>query len=221
MEHTVLCDVNETLIDLSPLRTDFSERFADAIDVDQWFAELLRLSFIYAATEQYTPFTELAGHALTTVAERAGLAVAATDVSSVGARLRELPAHGDSRRGLEALANSGAVLIALTNSPRDVANAQLANAGIDEFFARILSVEAIRRFKPHPEVYRYAAAQAGAEPEECTMIAAHDWDIAGAMHTGSTGVFIDRGRQTWSAAFGSPDHVASGIDTAAAWIKSR
>ena len=218
MAPIILCDVNETLIDLSPLRPEFTERFAGAIDVDHWFSELLRLSFVYAATEQYAPFTQLAGHALTTIGDRSGIGVAAEDITYIGGRLRELPAHEDARRGLETLDNAGALLVAITNSPPDVANAQLTNAGLADTFTKILSVDGIQRFKPHPAVYRYAAAEMGADPGDCTMIAAHDWDIAGAMHTGSTGVFIDRGDQSWSPAFGLPDHVASGIDTAAEWI---
>ncbi len=221
MTPIILCDVNETLIDLTPLRPEFSERFSGAIDVDHWFSELLRLSFVYAATEQYAPFTKLAGDALTTVGERSGIDVAAEDIAYIGGRLRKLPAHEDSLRGLEMLKNSGAALVAITNSPSDVANAQLTAAGLAATFTKILSVEAVQRFKPHPAVYRYAAAELGAEPADCTMIAAHDWDIAGAMRTGSTGVFIDRGKQSWSRAFGAPDHAANGIDTAAEWIIRR
>jgi len=221
MTPIVLFDVNETLIDLAPLRAQFADRFGIAIDVGQWFSELLRLSFVYAATGAYKPFTELAGYALASVGESSGADIANEDIAFVGARLRTLPAHPDARIGLEMLADSGAVLVAITNSPQDVAMEQLTNAGLARSFEKILSVETVQRFKPHPSVYRYAANEVGGKTVDCVMVAAHDWDIAGAMRAGCAGVFIARSGQSWSKAFTSPDHMAAGIDDAAEWIIRR
>ncbi|MGI9586399.1 MAG: haloacid dehalogenase type II [Acidimicrobiia bacterium] len=221
MAPIVLFDVNETLIDLAPLRSEFAERFDGEIDVARWFSELLRLSFVYAATGAYAPFTKLAGNALVSVGAASGIHVGPEDVAFVGARFRTLPAHPDAKLGLDALANNGAVVVAITNSPLDVANDQLTNAGLSQPFDRILSVEAVRRFKPHASVYAYAANEVGADAIDCVMVAAHDWDIAGAMIAGCTGVYIDRTGRPWTDAFAPPDRTATGIDEAAEWITRR
>jgi 2-haloacid dehalogenase len=48
-------------------------------------------------------------------------------------------------------------LVALTNSSDAAVAAQPANAGIGHLFERHLSVESLRRYKPHHGVYHWAA----------------------------------------------------------------
>ena len=215
---TVLFDVNETLLDLGPARSLLAERFDGSIDASDWFAELLRLSFVSSVTDTYAPFTVLAGHALTTVATRSGHTVTTDDRTAVGDVLRTLPAHADVTAGLGTLADNGIRIAALTNSPLATARAQLDSAGIAGYFDRIMSVDMVERFKPHRSVYEAACREMGVVPPDATMVAAHDWDVAGAMTAGLTGVFVARPNQTWSPAFDQPDAVVADITEAAAWV---
>ena len=79
-------------------------------------------------------------------------------------------------------------------------------------------MERVSRFKPHASVYNEAARRMGVEPSSCTMVAAHDWDIAGAMAAGCTGVFLSRPGQTWSPAFPEPDYSAPDLASATDWL---
>ena len=51
-------------------------------------------------------------------------------------------------------------------------------------FEAKLSVETVRLFKPHRQVYNWAATRMGLKPEDCMLIAAHGWDVAGALWAG-------------------------------------
>jgi len=152
MTHIIVFDVNETLLDLAPVRGWFADRFDENPSASAWFSELLRLSFVSSVVDRYVPFTELAAAALGTVAARCRARIDDDDLATVRSLLTTLPAHSDVPSGLDRLRSSGFTLAALTNSPQSTAETQLANAGIDDRFDAIMSVDMVRRFKPHRSV---------------------------------------------------------------------
>ena len=83
-------------------------------------------------------------------------------------------------------------MAAFTNSALPVATAQINNAGLDSYFERVLSVDGIRIFKPAPETYRFAAAQLGVPIGAIRLVAAHAWDVTGAMRAGAKAAFVAR-----------------------------
>jgi 2-haloacid dehalogenase len=117
--------------------------------------------------------------------------------------------------GLDLLHEAGFTTAALTNSPQATAETQLAHAGIADRFNRIMSVEMVDRFKPHRSVYEAAARSLGVSASEVTMVAAHDWDVTGAIASGCEGVFITRAGQIYSSAFPEPTLIAVDIEHAA------
>lgn len=83
--------------------------------------------------------------------------------------------------------------MALTNSPQALVNLQLGRVGLLPAFDAVISIESIgRRFKPDPSVYRAAAERLDAPIGRLRMIAAHDWDVAGALAAGASGAFVAR-----------------------------
>jgi 2-haloacid dehalogenase len=99
--------------------------------------------------------------------------------------------------GLERIAASGFVMIALTNGSTDVAQAQVTNAGLDGLLKRVVSVDEVGKFKPHPDPYRHAAEVMGLDIGEMVLVASHDWDCAGAMAAGAQSVFVKRPGAIW------------------------
>ena len=221
MNSIIVFDVNETLLSLRPVRDWFHNRFDDEPDAGGWFAELLRLSFVSATTDRYVPFPELAAAALATASERFHASIGDGDVSHISSVFTTLPAHAEVPQGLSVLRDAGFTIAALTNSPQETAEAQLANAGIADLFDKIMSVDMVGRFKPHRSVYEAAATTLGVSTSEVVMVAAHDWDIAGATAAGCDTVFINRPGQTYSTAFPQPTLIASDITDAATQITSR
>jgi 2-haloacid dehalogenase len=80
----------------------------------------------------------------------------------------------------------------LTNSTEAAVQTQLESARLREFFSDILSVDSVRRFKPAPEAYAYASERLDIAPQDLLLVAAHDWDVAGAMHAGWRAAFVAR-----------------------------
>ncbi len=83
-------------------------------------------------------------------------------------------------------------MAALTNSPQAGVDGQMKNAGLKDLFEDHLSIGQIQIFKPHQHTYRWAARRMGLEPRECMLVAAHGWDVAGALWAGWRAAFLCR-----------------------------
>lgn len=209
MSPIILFDVNETLLDLSSLKPHFGRLFGDESAVSQWFVQLLRSSMVATLTADYHDFGVLGRDALAMVALRHNIALTAADQDAILEGMAHLTPHPEVPAALERLKTAGFRLATLTNSPPYLLQDQLTNAGLMHLFEQTLSVDATRKFKPAPEPYQYAAVQLGALPHEICMVAAHDWDIAGAMHVGMMGAFIARPNMVLGPLQRQPDIVGS------------
>jgi 2-haloacid dehalogenase len=186
-------DVNETLLDLRSLREPFVEVFGDAPPLGEWFARLLHGSLVATVTDAYEDFGTIGRRALDAVASRQGRELSDEDRDAILGTMRRLPPHPEVPEALERLRSAGFPLATLTNSSEQMVRAQLEHAGLAELFDHMLSVEEVRRYKPAPEPYLHAAERLGVEPSELRMVAAHDWDVWGAMRTGCAAAFVARG----------------------------
>ncbi len=192
MPRTIVFDVNETLLDLQALNPHFARIFGDADVRRLWFGQVLQNALVMAVTHTYTDFGTVGGAALAMVAEQQGLTLTDTDRTAIRDGMLNLPPHPEVSDSLHRLKDAGLRLVALTNSAQQAAETQLTNAGIANFFERIMSVEGVQRFKPAAEVYQMAADQLGITTAQMRMVAAHNWDITGAMRAGCAGAFVAR-----------------------------
>jgi 2-haloacid dehalogenase len=119
-----------------------------------------------------------------------GATVTSADVEELGDRLGELPAHADVAQGLDHLRTAGFRMVTLTNTPAN--GGALARAGIDGYFERHFSAEAVRQFKPSAETYQMVATQLGLSTRELCMVAAHPWDLIGAQTAGCSAALLAR-----------------------------
>lgn len=193
----ILFDVNETLLDMSPLKQAVGKAFGQPAAFRQWFGLLLQYSLVDTLTGQYHDFGTIAEAALDMAAnmlEQKCLKPA--ERRRIIALFKELPPHKDVPKGLAMLQDAGYALVAFTNSPRRVLDEQLDYAGIISYFEQGLSVEMVRRYKPDGHTYRAAVQHLGVAPAEALLVAAHGWDVAGAQHAGLDAAFLDRPGQT-------------------------
>jgi 2-haloacid dehalogenase len=185
-------DVNETMLDLAVLRDPFARAFGDAAPAGEWFARLLHGSLVATVTDSYEDFASIGRRALDAVTSRRGLDLPEVERDAILGTMLELPAHPEVPDALSRLRSAGFPLATLTNSSPEMARAQLEHAGILELFGQVLSVEEVRRYKPAPEPYRMAAERLGVDPSDVRMVAAHDWDVWGAMRAGCAAAYVAR-----------------------------
>ena len=188
----ILFDVNETLLDMSPIKKAINEHFDKKSAAKQWFLYLLQFSLVEMVTEQYHNFSEIADAALEMVAQSLEKKIPEDKKKSILSMMSQLDPHQDVEEGLQMLKDAGYRLATLTNSAQQVADKQLVHAGIDHFFEASMSVDSMQMIKPKLETYHRALKELKTAPEDTLFVAAHGWDITGAMRAGLPAAFINR-----------------------------
>jgi 2-haloacid dehalogenase len=211
MARVCVFDVNETLLDLGALDPHFERAFGDAAVRRAWFSQLLQSAFLATITGAYSDFGTIGGAALEMVAERQGVDLSDEDKQEILGGMRELPPHPEVVESLALLRDAGLRLATLTNSTQQVAEAQMDNSGLRDYFEQILSADTVGRLKPAPEPYRMAAQSLGVEVERIRLVAAHAWDVAGALRAGCAAAFVARPGMVLDPLVERPDVVGADL----------
>jgi 2-haloacid dehalogenase len=109
----------------------------------------------------------------------------------------------DARAALAAL--SGLRLAILSNGSPAMLNPLVRNAKLDSILAAVISVDAIRIYKPDPRVYQLAADRLNVATEEVAFVSSNYWDAAGAKNFGFRVFWINRAGARADALDGAPD----------------
>src|ERR687896_727721 len=211
MPRVIAFDVNETLLDLGPLDPWFERAFGSAGLRAQWFAQMLQFSFVGGLTGRYVDFPSAQRAALTMLAETTGTQLDREDGERIVDQMRRLPPHPDAAPALARLREADLALAALTNSPLDVAQDQLAHAELADRFDAMLSADQVKALKPQPEPYHMVARTFETEARDVRLVAAHAWDISGALAAGCAAAFVRRPGKVLSPLGDQPDIVGEDL----------
>ena len=193
--HAYIFDAYGTLFDV---HAAIARHRAEAGPEADRFSEIWRSKQL-----EYTWTLTLAGRYVDfwTLTERA-LDFAFARVPSVNRALRAklldayltLDAFPDARALLSDLKARAARLAILSNgSPRMLAAAVEA-AGLGELLDAVISVDAVRRYKPFPEVYALVTDSLAVAPPDATFVSSNRWDVMGAVSFGFKAFWINRAR---------------------------
>ena len=209
----LLFDVNETLLDLTPLRSSIGQLLEGRADLlPFWFTTMLHYSLVETLAGNYKNFGEIGAAALVMVAQANGISLEQERAAEVLIEsLRSLPPHSDVVPALMAFQKAGFRIISLTNSSYAGVSKQFKNAELGHYFEKWYSVETVKKFKPHPAPYEYVLQDLQLLPDELVMIAAHPWDLMGAKKVGLSTAFIQRPGKTRYPNAPSPDYVATDL----------
>lgn len=190
---TLFFDINETLLDMQPVKTSVAKVLNDTPElVPLWFTTMLQYALVSTVNNQFHDFTSIGTAAIQMVAQKNNIEISDNKAREALKPMLYLDPYADVVPGISKLKNAGFTLIALTNSSRFAMESQLRHANLNAYFDNSLSVEDIKMYKPHQHVYRWAAYQMDTQVEDCMMVAAHGWDVAGANWAGMQSAFISR-----------------------------
>lgn len=196
-------DVNETLLDLTNMKKQVGAALGGREDLlSLWFTTMLQYSLVTTAGGQYENFGNIGAAALQMVGANNGITISETDArKTIINALQGLPAHPEVKEALTLLKEDGYKLVSFTNSSNEGVRKQFESAGLTDFFDERLSVEDIGKFKPFTDTYAWASRKMGVKPQDCMLIAAHGWDVAGALWAGWRAAFVSRpGQQVFPLA---------------------
>lgn len=220
----VVFDVNETLSDMTPLRSRFEDVGAPAELMPAWFAGVLRDGFALTAAGAYADFADIARDQLRTLLTGLdGRSNGAADEAAghILDGMTELPVHPDVPGGVHALRRAGFRLVTMTNGSVELTDGLLVRAGVRDQFDALLGVSGPRCWKPAPEAYRYAVRRAGVRPGEALLIAVHPWDVDGAQRAGLAGAWLRRGTNHYPETMSRPKWTAEDLEELAESLAAR
>ncbi|WP_375570393.1 haloacid dehalogenase type II [Ahrensia marina] len=172
-------------------------RYADQIGPDGaklsqiWRDKQLEYSWVRALSGRYKDFWQLTEEALDT---------AFALVPSVDRAYRDdlltaysrLDCYPEVPAVLRTLSEGGAKLAILSNGSPSMLEGAVEAAGIGPLLDAVLSVDQLRTYKAHPDVYDMATSQFRTFPDKVSFQSSNRWDIAGATAFGFRTVWINR-----------------------------
>lgn len=183
------------------------------------FSEIWRLKQL-----EYSWTSTLAGHYADfwSLTERA-LDYAFARVPSVDRALRpklldaylELDAFGDARAAVTALKMRGLKTAILSNGSPRMLSAAVEASGMAGLLDAVLSVDAVRVYKPRREVYALVTNRFGIEPQQVVFVSSNRWDVMGAAAFGFRPLWVNRSRMPEEYAEQPPLRVVSDLSALA------
>lgn len=200
----IVFDVNGTLLDTQALAPEIRNIFGTRYSVREWLHEVIEYSMALTLADDYRDFGDIATAVLQMAAEARGIELRHSAIAAVGNKVKNLPVFADVRQSLKRLQNGGFRLAVLSNSGPGTLDEQLRKNGIEDLFDQVISVSAVRRYKPAKEVYEAAAGRLSVTLPEVLMVAAHPWDLIGAARAGCRTAFVARPGTSWFPEAPSP-----------------
>jgi 2-haloacid dehalogenase len=195
----VAFDVNETLLDLSPVRAALIELGQPADLLPAVFARTLLTGMAGALVGNWFPFRAAFDAALAQASE-----LGPRERAEVADAFSELVPHPDVEPALRRLTEAGVRVVTLSHGSTGVAEAALTRGGLTALVERSLSSESIRAWKPAPQAYLWAAGSCDVAPRRLALVAAHGWDVQGAQRAGLTGAWFPRAERSYPAVYDAP-----------------
>jgi 2-haloacid dehalogenase len=194
MNYIYVFDAYGTLFDVHSAVARFRHEIGEDADrlSEMWRVKQLEYTWTRTLMGEYRDFRALTADALD---------YAAVCFGGISASLREkllsayerLDAYPDAAPTLRMLKERGAQTAILSNGTPDMLGSAVQSARLAGLIDRILSVDAVHRFKTAPETYALVDEAFGAPRHAISFQSSNRWDIAGATKFGFRTVWINRG----------------------------
>jgi len=156
-----------------------------------WRLKQLEYAWMLSAAGHYVDFWTLTERALDHAFARCPTVDRALRAKLLDAYFK-LDAFPDARQALRALKARGAKTAILSNGNPRMLEAAVTAAGIGADLDAVLSVDAIRIYKPQPAVYAMVTDRFSAVVTEIAFVSSNRWDVMGATAFGFRCVWVNR-----------------------------
>jgi 2-haloacid dehalogenase len=140
----------------------------------------------------YRPFWELTRDGLRYACKKLGLALTPEREERLMNQYRHLSAFPENR---EVLAKLKALKVStgiLSNGDPQMLGIAVRSAGLDELLDHVLSVDAVRKYKTHPEAYALGVQATGLPASQILFVSCNGWDALAATWYGFRTLWVNR-----------------------------
>jgi 2-haloacid dehalogenase len=153
-----------------------------------WRTKQLEYTWQRTLMRRYAPFSQITKEALEYCCAALKLPFDADKADALWQAYLRLSPYPDVPGALRTLAGPRKAI--LTNGSPDMIDPLVKHSGLA--FDAVLSVDAVRQFKPVPEVYQLAIDRLGVEKEAIGFVSSNCWDALGAKSFGLRVYWINR-----------------------------
>jgi 2-haloacid dehalogenase len=175
-----------------------------------WRQKQLEFTWLRALMDRYQDFRHITEAALRT-------ALAQLHIQANEPQVRQLldaylaPAvFPDVRPALDALRNFPRAI--LSNGTPGMLEAAVRNNGLESYFSNIISVDAVKTYKPSPRVYRLGTEALGLAADQILFVSSNAWDAAGAKAFGYGVCWCNRPGGEMDRLGFDPDNIVTSLD---------
>ena len=176
-----------------------------------WRDKQLEYSFRLTVMQRYQDFGWVTERSLEFALLERGLSMSPSERADALARYDALDPFPDVIPGLEMLAAMGHETVLFSNGSPSMLNACLANSGLRGHLPQVISVDAVRAFKPHPAAYRVAAREVDRPIDETRLVSCNPFDVVGAATAGTRTAWINRPGGPFDTIGAPPDVTVSSL----------
>jgi len=156
-----------------------------------WRLKQLEYAWMLSAAGHYVDFWTLTERALDHAFARCPTVDRALRAALLDCYVK-LDAFADARRTLSALKARGLKTAILSNGSPTMLSGAVTAANLGADLDAMLSVDAIRIYKPQRPVYRLVTDAFGIASEEVAFVSSNRWDVMGATAFGFRCVWVNR-----------------------------
>jgi 2-haloacid dehalogenase len=160
-----------------------------------WRQKQLEYTWLRALMGRYEDFWAVTESALRYSVRRLGLRATDADVATLMEAYLRLACFADVHAALARLATAPRAI--LSNGAPRMLEAAVRSSGLGAHLEHVISVDAVRTYKPAPAVYALGPRALGIAAEDLLFVSSNAWDVAGAKAFGY--------RVAWCNRTGAPE----------------
>ena len=153
-----------------------------------WRTKQLEYTWQRSLMRRYAPFSTVTREALAYACEALGLQLSVTQMEALMGEYQMLSPFKDVQGALRRL--TGYKTAILTNGSPDMIEPLVKQSGLA--FDAVLSVDAVKIYKPAPQVYELASTQLTVPANRIGFVSSNGWDALGAKSFGFNVYWINR-----------------------------
>lgn len=105
---------------------------------------------------------------------------------------RHLSAFPENRDVLQSLKAKGVVTGILSNGDPEMLGIAVRSAGLDGLLDHVISADAVRLYKTHPDIYALGEQSTGLPRQQIVFVSSNAWDALGATWFGYRTLWVNR-----------------------------
>lgn len=186
-------DAYGTLFDVGSTLTRCSESLGNKVAplASLWRSKQVAYAWIRSLMGEYTDFWHVTGNSLDSAMAHLGIRGDALRSRLMELWLR-LDVFPDVKDALGGLKEAGMKTAILSNGSTTMLTAAVRSADINELLNQVISVDAAKIFKPHPDAYQIGVDRLKVPAERILFLASNAWDAAAAANFGFRTVWVNR-----------------------------